>query len=661
MPFRTLRWLVPLVLLLLAGAGAAAQARAQGFGQNKVQYKDLDWAVLETDHFLVHFYSSEREAAVDGARMAERAYTRLSTILRHDIEQKIPLILYASPSDFQTTNISPELIGEGTGGFTEYQKRRVTLPFTGGYDDLDHVLTHELVHAFQVDILFGSGDRGLANPLGTPYVPPLWFMEGMAEYLSVTKVDNLTEMWLRDASLQGYLIPLDVLSNVYDIRIYRFGQSIFSYIGATFGDDRIGELLKRVASTRSAERAFQDVLGMTLERFSDDWMENVRKTYLPTIAEHHKPEDFARRLTDAQRSSASYHLAPAVSPNGADMVYLSDHSLYNALYLASALDGRVQKRLIQGERRAEFESLRFLNASMDFSPDGKTVAFAAKAGARDAIYLQRLRDGKILRKIDFPLDGIQNPSFSNDGDWIVFVGLDGGRSDLYRCRVDGRDYERLTNDRFLAQSPRFSPDDRSILFVTDQGPETDFRNLLFSKPTLAILDLPSGRITPLPGMTGSNTAPHYFPDGRHILYVSDRTGIPNLYVRDLASHADARITDILTGVTGIIPLAPAVSLARDGSRCVFSCFTRGSWDLYAIKDPLSLARFDVARGEAAGESEADSSAGIAAPPPASPGPLTASRDPLAPSHGPDSRAPEPEPAQAPSLDSAGEPDTLASV
>lgn len=609
------------VLLALVVALAAFGRDAHGFGQNKVQYRKLEWRTLHTAHFDVYFYEGEQDAATDAARMAERAYRRLSTILDHQVREKIPLILYASQSDFQATNVSEDLIGEGTGGFTDFSKRRVTIPFTGGYGDLDHVLTHELVHAFQMDILYGRGDRGVSNPFGA-YSPPLWFMEGMAEYLSVTKVDNLTEMWLRDAALQGYLIPLNVLDYTYDIRVYRFGQSIFAYIGKTFGDQRIGELCKRLARTRDANRAFQDVLGIKLEKFSDDWMEDVRRTYLPQILDYGKPEDIARKLTDSQKDMSSYHLAPAISPDGTRMVYISDRSLYNDLYLASALDGRIERRLIKGDRAEQFESLRFISASIDFSPDGGSIAFAAKAGKNDAIYIQRLSDRKILHRIRFNLDGVTNPSFSPDGKRLVFVGLTGGRSDLFQCNLDGSRLERLTDDRYLAQSPRYAPDGKSILFVTDQDSTTDFANLIFAEPRLAILDLNTREVHPLPGMAGVNTTPQFFPDGRHVLYVSDRTGVPNIFIRDLETQRDAQLTNIMNGVNGIIPLAPAATLSRDGHRVVFSSFSRGAWDLYAIKDPLSLAQFDrplVAALPHAGR-EAAEAASVSAPASASTAP-----------------------------------------
>ena len=51
---------------------------------------------------------------------------KISTILDHEVRERIPLILYASHADFQATNITPGLIGEGTGGVTEFLKRELT-------------------------------------------------------------------------------------------------------------------------------------------------------------------------------------------------------------------------------------------------------------------------------------------------------------------------------------------------------------------------------------------------------------------------------------------------------------------------------------------------------------------------------------------------------
>ena len=115
---RTATRLSPLACATVLGLLAAAPAHAQ-FGKNKVQYDDFDFKVLQTEHFDIHYYPEEEAAVMDAARMAERAYARLSKVFRHDWERRKPLILYASQSDFQQTNIFQFQISEGTAGITE--------------------------------------------------------------------------------------------------------------------------------------------------------------------------------------------------------------------------------------------------------------------------------------------------------------------------------------------------------------------------------------------------------------------------------------------------------------------------------------------------------------------------------------------------------------
>src|SRR5262252_5168203 len=139
-------------LLLALSIVAPAPASAQYFGRNKVQYKKLNFQVLKTEHFDIYFYPSEREGVDIAARMAERWHTRLEGLFQHTLRGRQPLVLYASHPDFEQTNVIGGELGEGTGGVTEPLRRRIVLPMGGPLADTDHVIGHELVHAFQFDM-----------------------------------------------------------------------------------------------------------------------------------------------------------------------------------------------------------------------------------------------------------------------------------------------------------------------------------------------------------------------------------------------------------------------------------------------------------------------------------------------------------------------------
>jgi hypothetical protein len=111
-------------------------------------------------------------------------------------------------------------IGESTGGVTEGLRNRVIMPLAGPLKETDHVLGHELVHAFQYDITTRGDIPGAA-------LLPLWFIGGMAEFLSLGAVDAQTAMWMRDAVRRNKLPEIDKLDNP-DYFPYRYGQALWA-------------------------------------------------------------------------------------------------------------------------------------------------------------------------------------------------------------------------------------------------------------------------------------------------------------------------------------------------------------------------------------------------------------------------------------------------
>src|ERR1044071_2887661 len=234
----------------------ARTVAAQYFGRNKVQYETFDFKVLTTEHFRIYFYSAERDAAEQAARMAERWYQRLSGILSHQLRGKQPLILYADHPDFEQTNIISGEISEATGGVTESIKRRIVLPLGASLAETDHVIGHELVHAFQYDIT-GAGGGGSGAAPGVERLP-LWFIEGMAEYLSLGRHDPNTTMWMRDAVARAKLPSLSDLSS-FEYFPYRWGQAFWAYLAGTYGDDIVSRALRAGGKSGDARVTLQQL------------------------------------------------------------------------------------------------------------------------------------------------------------------------------------------------------------------------------------------------------------------------------------------------------------------------------------------------------------------------------------------------------------------
>ncbi|CUS79078.1 hypothetical protein [Candidatus Kryptonium thompsonii] len=116
------RFFVYLVLIFaLISVGFAQQGP---FGKNKVQYKDFAWYFIRTDHFDIYFTDGGYELAEYTAKVAEDAYVKISKLLRYEIINRIPIVVYNSHNDFQQTNVVAEYLEEGIGGVTELFKKQ---------------------------------------------------------------------------------------------------------------------------------------------------------------------------------------------------------------------------------------------------------------------------------------------------------------------------------------------------------------------------------------------------------------------------------------------------------------------------------------------------------------------------------------------------------
>ena len=571
----------------LALFGAAPLA-AQYFGKNKVQYQAFDFKIIQTEHFEVYYYPAERTAALDAARMAERWYARLSRILHHQFQGRKPIILYASQSDFQQTNVTD--VFEGLQGSTDFFKHRMVLPFTGSYAEFEHVIGHEMVHQFQFDVIsrgrIGAGVQTLVNAN-----LPLWFMEGMAEYLSIGPIDPLTSMTLRDASLEGHLPTIEEMT--YDPRIfpYHFGHALLAYVGEKWGDEAIGQILQASIAS-GVEGGFKRALGVTLDDLSSEWRDAVQTTYLPQLADHYRARRIAQPLLTQKRSEGTLHLAPALSPDGRDIAYFSEkNSFFVDLYLADAETGRVKRRLVKSTLNSNYESLRFINSAGSFSPDGRYFAIAAKRKDRDDLVILDVKKDKEVRRIRVPLNGLTTPSWSPDGKRLVFTGYDGGLSDLFIVNADGSNLHRLTNDKYADLEPSWSPDGKTIAFTTDRSSATDFEALKFGSLRIALFHLDNGSIDILRHMDqGKNINPAWAPDGRSLAFVSDRNGISNIFLYELSDGNIYQLTDVFTGVSGISALSPCLSWAHEADRLAFAYYEDGEYNVYAVDNPRSLKR-----------------------------------------------------------------------
>lgn len=559
------------------------------FGQNSVQYDEFDFQILQTEHFDVYFYEEERQAAAQAARMAERWYARLSRLLNHELRGRQPLFLYASHPHFrQTTQIfgSP---GEGTGGVTEALKRRIVLPLSGPLRETDHVVGHELVHAFQFDMT--QLEQGTLSPTNFPraLVLPLWFAEGMAEYLSLGPEDPHTAMWMRDAAEHDKLPTMRQLQSPRYFP-YRYGQAFWAYVAGRFGDDVVGRILNAGARSGSAEAALQRVLGIPVDSLNAEWRDAIRMVYRDVREATEDADAYGRLVLSRREDGSGLNHAPMLNPDGSEIIFLSIRDFFSLdLFRADATTGQVLNRLVQSQSDPHYESIQFIRSAGAWSPDGRRFVVGAVTGSDPTLTVLDVTTGENVRERVFDdLGEIFNPTWSPDGTRIAFAGLDGGFSDLFVYNLETDGLQRLTEDVFADIHPSWSPDGRTIAFSTDRF-AGDASRLSYGNYRLAVIDPATRVIEAMPSFPrGKNINPQWSPDATSMYFLANPDGITNVYRLNIASHEVFKVTNLYTGASGITALSPALTSSLRTERIAFSVYEDGDYNVYVADRPEVL-------------------------------------------------------------------------
>lgn len=549
------------------------QAQFTYFGRNKVQYETFNWQVLKTDHFDIYYYPEFTEIAEIGSNYAEEAYEELKVKFNHAVLQRIPLIFYNTHQHFQQTNTVPGLLPEGVGGFFEFMKGRVVLPFDGSLRQFKHVIRHELVHVFMTNKI-----RRIQRDfrLTSENLPPLWFVEGLAEYWS-TEWDDQGEMILRDAVLNGYIIGIEDIDRISGtFLMYKFGQKILEFVAQKYGEDKILLLIENFWKSNNFEDIWKLTLGVPYKEFDKEWKYFLRKNYYPIVSNADLPGFVTNKLTDF-----GFNFSPVYFESDSSIIFLANRNGYSSIYkLDLKSEKKVLEQLIEGEKSDEFESFHLFRSSLDVSKDG-IIVFSSKNKGRDQLNFYNLKARKLILSKNFEnLLTISNPKFSFDGSRVVFTGIDiKGHSDLFIYEFSNDKIFRLTNDYYDDKNPSFSPDGKFIIFSSDRSISKGkiFYNLFL----ININDL---SIFPVTKLNSDQTYPIFSKNGDQIVFTSNLDGVSNIWSIAILNYSSdriqfessmRRITSFTTSVYD-----PAI---KDRS-LIFCSFENLSFQLYELEN-----------------------------------------------------------------------------
>lgn len=536
-------------------------------------HPEREWKVKRSEHFALHYYDGLENTSARILAAAEAHYARLAKAFGVTKPSAEPIPIIITHDSFFN-------------GEAEPIKDRITLDpglASSSIVGTERFVAHELAHVMTFQALDKGNKLAQLNNLGGL---PTWFLEGVAQYAAEYWYPS-TDRMLRLATLEHRLLTSSERANFRVLGVYagaagyNEGFALCRYMFETEGPGSLATLMEHLRSgKRSFASAIEATFGKTLPAIESGWRASLQTAYAKQIQGMAAVPPEATKLVPSESECVS--TKARLSPDGKRLAYLSSAGQDRFLYLRGNLMGMLSLFVSEpdGRNAKRVPAPKGMLSDFCWSADGKSIAYAAIAQDKDGnpvhdAFVVSLATGKTTRLTTG--GNVQSVAWRpRTGQVAVVTVTDGqNRIRLFEPAKPGEGRVLLAGDadaqyRDLAWRP-----DGSALALSTYAVGGSAR--------LALLDPEGGKLTPLtaPGFHENDTAPAWTPDGRLLVFVSDRGGMANLYQLSLLTRAVAPLTHVYRG-------AEAPSLSPDGKRVLFTSFKAQGAEIYALDREAGL-------------------------------------------------------------------------
>jgi len=542
-------------------------------------HSELNWSIIETEHFIICFHDETERSAQETAIVAEKVY--------HEITS-----LYDFTPDSKTRIIIKDVDDYSNGSAYFYDNKIIIwakpldYDLRGSHRWIQDVITHEFTHIVQLgasmkysrnvpgmylqilsyeeekreDVLYGFPNEIVSYPIPGTSVPP-WFAEGTAQYMyedaNYDYWDSIRDMILRDRLLNDNLLTFDEMNTfgkkgIGNESAYNQGYSLTKFIVKNYGEESLKLISENLSKPLiySINKAIYNTIGISGYSLYNDWKKNLNKIYIDQLEAIADPKNYT---IIADGGTTNIH--PVWSINGKKIAYLSnnenDYFTQTDLFIYDIIDS-TNKKIKAGIKTAP----TWINDSLIvYSKISKPNENGSKYFDLYSYDLNEKEEERLTTGFR-----LYSPIYSLENNKIYAINTYDGTSNIFESDLEFKNYKQLTDFNDGTQIFSLSINDSRIIFdaVVNHDRKIHYFN---------ILDKSTGYIE---NDNWDNRDPVFYND--KLYFVNDKHGIFNLSVDDGMN------TNYLTNVKGGV-FMPDVSVE---GKIAFSLYENGCYKISVL-------------------------------------------------------------------------------
>ncbi len=501
----------------------------QEFGQNRVQYNQIQWQSHDYQRFKIYFNSGSTQYAIYVARSAQKNLLDIEKKYDFQISGKMEFLVFNTQGHFKQSNVGiTNDVQTNIGGTTRFSGNKVFVYFNGDHKMLDQNIREGIANVMFNQMMYGEGWRDIMKN-STLMSIPKWFSEGFISYVANSWDANL-ESYIKDGILNGKYQRFNDLEGE-DARMA--GHAIWNYVAEIKGENQLPNVLYMARISRNIENGFLYTLGYPIRIMQQE----LNAYYLNKFNDDNKREEQCKlEKIEIKKFKKRLYRQFKLSPDGKFVAFVTHQLGQYRLYVYDR-ERKKLKRIEKGDYK--------LNRLQDISYPvicwhplgGDLVYFVERKGmVKMKVYSTetKKKTSKHLGKVEKVLDFAYSP----DGKFAIVSGVYLGQTDLYLYKPVGNSLEQLTNDLYDDVNPEFVNKGRSIIFSSNRPSDTVYKKVepkpFVTDYDIFVMDI-SGKRHSMTRITNTpfvnETQPSQY-DTSAYTYLTDENGLFNRVVSE---------------------------------------------------------------------------------------------------------------------------------
>ncbi len=515
------------------------------FGKNRLQYTKKEWRYVESQNFIFYYYDAGYEIARFSADYAEAHIERICNTIGYFPFKKITILIYANTNDLQQSNIGINYQDFDRKGQTNFVRSEIEISYTGHRESFENKLTKSITDKLIFSMIYGESFKdALKNALIISLQP--WFLSGAVKYISEGWTLEMDD-YLRYALDKNYFQNLHHLEN-RDAEL--IGQAIWNYIGIKYGEDKISNILNLTRITKDERKSLSLQLRIKYKKLIQEIENFYRKSYNMV----NKQYIFPSKKQQLFKSFGKVHYSDlSISPDGKYLAVAQNRKgalkvkLYN-------IEKKKKKTVIRSSYQVVNQEINNTMPLIFWRETEKLGVFTLHK-ERNYFYSINVKRNKKDDRYFRLLSNIENFEIHPNGNEFVISGEINSKSNIYQYLYKDRKLYKLTNDDFDDIDPIFLNNEKNqIVFSSNRPIKTkdsiyqkypelfkNIYNLFIFTPDITQKRPGQGKVEILTRFLNVNIQPKRLNE-KEILYLSDQTGIMNLYKYNFEDSSIIQLT-----------------------------------------------------------------------------------------------------------------------